>query len=179
MLRLFFILLLTAVAWGRTPEDTVRKLYATHDKTDNLDRTVQLAADCFTPGFLSIFQRALAIKPDRGGAFVDVDVLVDSQGGWGDYVVGRAIYDGENVVVPVTLWTGLRSGEVRKDPKLRASWPTRQARVHLTDVGNGYQIYDIEFPARRYKIQGQVYSEDASTARAQLLYVLNWKKPAR
>lgn len=150
MLRFLIVLFLAAPAWCRTPEEVVRTIYSTHLKYDSMDKTLARTADCFTPTFLRLFQRALALPTVRGKiSGVDVDLLVFSQGGWGDYEVGRAVVDGPNAVVPVQLWVGVGTRGMGKGPAVRSKVQPHLARVHLTDLGSGFQVYDIEHPANR------------------------------
>ena len=142
------VLLLSLPVFARPPEDVVRQVYSTHLRRNSLEKTVAEVPKCFTPGFLGVIKRALARTPQSGGSYVDADFFVNSQGGWGDYKVGPASITGKDAVVPITLWTGLRSEAVRTDPVKRKSWPTTQAKVYLTDVGDGFQIHDLEFLPR-------------------------------
>ncbi|MFN8611788.1 MAG: hypothetical protein U0931_29860 [Vulcanimicrobiota bacterium] len=78
-------------------------------------------------------------------------------GGWGDWQVGRATVDGNYAIVPLTLWCGLRSEDVRKNAQLRRDWDWKYyADVDLTNLGNGWQIYNLRVLPHRSRRTGEV-----------------------
>lgn len=130
-----------------TPESVVEKVYQTHLSTPSLSETVKKCESCFTPGFLGIMERALANKPGGKKDFVDFDFFVDGQSGYVKYEVGKATISGKNATVPIRVWNDARGYKFETDPKRRDQMAER-AHVHLTDIGQGFQITDIEFLAR-------------------------------
>lgn len=134
-------------ATALTPESVVDKVYKTHLSTASLSETVQKCESCFTPGFLGIMERALANKPGGKKDFVDFDFFVNSQSGYVKYEVGKATISGKNATVPIRVWNDARGYKFETDPKRRDQMAD-SANIHLTDVGHGFQIMDIEFPAR-------------------------------
>ena len=79
----------------------------------------------------------------------------------------RAIVGGSNAVVPLTLWCGLRSEEVRKDAKLRREWDKSYGKVHLTNIGNGWQISNLKFPRHKSRVSQDVTPEFDARASVQ------------
>lgn len=146
---LLLILMLSAVAWCRTPEAVVEEVFGCEQRLQNQQKTVARCAHCFTPGFLGLLERAFARKP-ADGRYVDWNIFGNSQTDTGHYEVGRADYSGRNATVPVRVWSGLRSRRTIQDRQARASWPyIVSARAHLTDVGSGWQIFDLEWLPRQ------------------------------
>ena len=90
-------------------------------------------------------------------------------GGWGDWEVGRATIDGNNAIVPLTLWCGLRSDQVRKNAKLRREWDKSYGDVYLTNLGEGWQIYNPKFLRHKYRNSQDVRREIEARASAQAL----------
>lgn len=110
------------------PDQVVSKVYNTHLKTQDMRKTIQQVPKCFTPGLLSILERALKGQPPRP-------------------IRGHRYFlqqsDGSHSEVRIKVWD---SRSKRKDkPQL--------GRVILTDVkdGDGYQIRDIEWEVRLSK----------------------------
>ena len=130
-------------ALARTPEETVKKVYQSHLTSKSFQETLSQCEDCFTPGFLSVMQRALAKKPGKG-SFVDFDFFVNSQAGFAKFEVGQASVEGKKALVPIRVWNDSRGYEFEKDPARRKAMAF-PALIHLTDVGKGLQITDIEF----------------------------------
>lgn len=152
MIRWIFLFagLLVSQAWARPPAEVVRRVYEVHLQEDRLDRTVARTEDCFTPGFLGIIERALARKPGSG-AWVDIDFLTYSQGGWGDFEIGAVSSRGQEATVQVQVWSGLRShgpdGPLPPAERkaMRARIQPQKLKVSLVDLGQGFQIKDLEF----------------------------------
>lgn len=149
---LCLFLLLSAWAWARPPAEVVDQLYTVHLKEDNLRVTTQKAASCFTPGFLGLIERALARTPSSG-RYVDADFLTNSQGGWGDFEIGPTTVKGKDATVKVKVWSGLRSHgpdgplPLSERKAMHQRIKPQQLTVYLTDVGEGFQIKDLEFAA--------------------------------
>lgn len=118
-----------------TPDEVVSKVYNTHLKTQDMQKTIQQVPKCFTPGFLGILERALKSQPPK--PFVDVDVFCNNQMGLGDFEVVRCDTQGYNSEVRIKVW----------DSRSKRQGKPQLARVILTDVkdGDGYQIKDIEW----------------------------------
>lgn len=152
---LLLIWFLSTAVWCRSPEAVVTEVFASQQHNQNASKTVKDCAHCFTPGFLSLLQRAFGQDP-RKGVYVDWNIFGNSQTGTGHYQVGRAFYDGAHSVVPVQVWTGLRSQQTTRDHKARANWKAIvTCHVHLTDVGAGWQIYDIQWLAQAARKDGK------------------------
>ncbi|MFN8611828.1 MAG: hypothetical protein U0931_30060 [Vulcanimicrobiota bacterium] len=97
--------------------------------------------------------RALELEHKAGGC--SDAFFVVGNGGWGDWEVGRATLDGNNAIVPLTLWCGLRSEAVRKNAQLRRDWDWKYyADVYLTDLGQGWQIYNLRVLPHRSRRTG-------------------------
>ena len=147
---LFFSAMLVSLAWALPPDEVVRRVYDEHLREDRLDLTVARTENCFTPGFLGIIERALARK-QGSGAWVSIDFLTYSQGGWGDFEIGPVSIAGKEATVQVQVWSGLRShgpdGPLPPDKRkaMRASIQPQQLKVSLVDLGQGFQIKDLEF----------------------------------
>ncbi|MFN8610545.1 MAG: DUF3828 domain-containing protein [Vulcanimicrobiota bacterium] len=139
MRKLFWLLILVAVALpalAQTPEQVVKRLYTTHRKLNNLEKTVQACRDCFTPNFYNLFVQSLKTPPS-GGDFLDYDFLINSQDEWGDFQVGQAVVAGDSAVVPITVWLGETSHG--RDPKQTKT----QGNVYLSRLHGQFCIYDI------------------------------------
>ena len=149
-LTLSLAALLISSAWARTPAEVVRRVYNVHLQEYRLEQTVEQTTECFTPGFLGIIERALARQPGRGG-FVDIDFLTNSQGGWGDFEVRPVSVTGKAAVVQVKIWSGLRSHgpdgplPLAQREAMRRRVQPQQLTVYLVDLGQGFQIKDLEF----------------------------------
>jgi hypothetical protein len=144
MRALLIVLLLTGAAWAQTPEQLVKNLYQYHLGSPGEVKTVKENRQCFTPGFLQVIDQDQRFVAKGMGA----NFLTEGNGGWGDFEVHNGYPNGNVYVVPLTLYCGVRSGDVRTDPKLRAEWPLTKVNVLLTDVGYGYQIYDLDYLPR-------------------------------
>ena len=112
---------------------TVNKLLKNHQRTNDAKKTVRLSESLLTPGFLGVLDRALAGQ--IGG-----DFILGGQAGFDNYEVAFSSQHNGKWTVPVYVWGG------RSDPKdLRERrCPRSKVVFHLTDVGAGPQIYDIE-----------------------------------
>lgn len=140
------LVLLSSAGWCRNPEAVVAEIFRYEQRAQNALKTIRACETCFTPGFLGVLERALGRDPRKGGPYVDWNILGNSQTGTGHFEVGQPSFSGSNAVVPVRVWTGLRSEKTVGDAGARASWPNiSTVRAHLTDVGAGWQIYDLEW----------------------------------
>jgi hypothetical protein len=129
--------LLSATAWARPPAEVVSDAFE-YDRRHGMNKTIRDRANCFTPGFLGIFERALALKPGSA-AFVDMDYFYCTQDGGMQFSVVKTEVTGKEGAVYLKTWQGAyRGAPSQKQP----AQPT--VKVHLADVGQGYQIKDIE-----------------------------------
>lgn len=103
-----------------------------------MNKTIKDRNYCFTPGFLGIFERALALKPGSA-AFVDMDYFYATQDGGLQFSVVKTELNGTEGAVYVKTWQGPYRGAAGQKPPAQPN-----IKVHLADVGNGYQIKDIE-----------------------------------
>jgi hypothetical protein len=135
---LWLILLVTVAlpALAQSPEQVVKRLYTTHRKLNNLEKTVAACRDCFSPNFYNLFVQSLKTPPE-GGDFLDYDFLINSQDEWGDFQVGTATFSGDTAVVPITVWLGETSHG--RDPKQTKT----TGNVYLSRLAGKYQIFDI------------------------------------
>jgi hypothetical protein len=172
-LLVFWLLLTTTSVFAEGPRDVVERLYRSHRKIQVLSDTMKQYRSTFTPGFLKIYDAALAKGPDDGD-FIDYDFLVNSQESWSDYEVGAARQQGRDAVVPVKLWMGpVGKG---KDPSL----PIYQAEVHLTDLGQGFQVSDIRhFPHDTKYSDGKVVTQPGHSVREGLAEIAKAHAPAK
>ena len=157
MRKLIVVLSLLTLAWpvlAQAPDAVVRQLYQTHRKLNQLEKTVAHSGSLFTPGFLKLFQKAI-MSPPEGGDFLDYDFLINSQDSWSDFQVGQTHWDGKYAIVPVTLWLG-EPGHGR-NPNIKSTL----AKVFLTDLGHGYQIYDIKHVGNG--VDGRSVRDDLTT----------------
>ncbi|MBS2039047.1 DUF3828 domain-containing protein [bacterium] len=140
MRNFIWLILLVAVALpalAQSPEQVVKRLYTTHRKLNNLEKTVQACQDCFSPNFYKLFLQSLKTPPG-GGDFLDYDFLINSQDDWSDFQVGASSLSGDTAVVPVTVWLGESShGRDARQAKTLG-------KVYLTRLQGQYQIYDIK-----------------------------------
>jgi hypothetical protein len=144
ILLLFLIVLLSSPLSARTPEETVRKVYQAHLDGKGFKDTLSQCEDCFTPGFLSVMERALAGEPGKDADWVDFDFFVNSQAGFARFEVGTASVKGKEAKVPIRIWNDERGYKFEKDPQRRQEMAF-PALIHLVDVGHGLQITNIEF----------------------------------
>lgn len=130
-------------ALAQSPESVVKRFYQAYWNSQDEDKTILSNRHTFTPGLYNLLDRALRLEHKAGGC--SDAFFVVGNGGWGDWEVGRASIDGNNSIVPLTLWCGLRSEEVRKNPRLRRDWEYKYyANVYLTNLGQGWQIYNMQ-----------------------------------
>ena len=152
-------LLLGGTSSAESPEESVRKLYESHLKRQSVWDTYKSHRQFFTPGFRKVIERDMKMVEKEPGT--TSDFLIVGNGGFGDFELGRAWRSGATTIVPLTLYCGVRSSAVRTDPKLRAQWPVRKVHVLFADVGDGPQIYDLQFlarPATQSRRAGPAYS---------------------
>lgn len=132
---LLFLILTTWVE-ARTPSEVVLDAFQ-YDVDHGMEKTIKDRAYCFTPGFLGIFERALAL-PQGSPAFVDMDYFLCTQDGGSRVGLGVSSVSGKDATVYVKIWRGPYRGAPGENE------PTKpRVRVLLTDVGQGYQIRDI------------------------------------
>lgn len=134
----FTILFLLLTGWvaARTPAEVVLDAFQ-YDLDHGMEKTLKDRSYCFTPGFLSVFQRALALKPGSA-AFVDMDYFTCSQDGGHRVGTGETEIRGNEAVVYVKIWQGpYRGAPAQKEPSKPST------KVLLTDLGQGFQIRDI------------------------------------
>lgn len=166
----FLLIALTGLALAQTPEKTVKQLYETHQKLDMVERTTEACKASFTPEFLALIRRAASLPAGSEKGWLDYDIFCDSQAGWYGFEVHRAYFADNYAVVPVSLYSG-RWPQVN-NPKdmaeVRSKVPPHPARIHLVDLGRGYQIYDIEFLPSQYKLNGKVQKIDGHRVRPHL-----------
>ncbi|MBN9416346.1 hypothetical protein ABS71_12250 [bacterium SCN 62-11] len=131
-----FLLLLTLTAAARTPAEIVQDVFE-YDFQHGMTQTLQDRAHCFTPGFLQLFRKALAL-PTGGPAFVDMDYFRNGQDSGQVLKTTDTEVHGKEAIVSLKIWQGAYRG-APAGPQPKA--PT--TRVFLTDLGQGYQIWDI------------------------------------
>lgn len=140
-LFLLFVVTLPALAsppsTPLSPEQVVKRLYTTHKKLNNLEKTVKACRDCFTPEFYNLFLQSLKTPPE-GGDFLDYDFLINSQDEWSDFQVGKARPAGHTYTVPITVWLGESSHG--RDPKQTIT----KGNVYLTRQDGKVQIFEIK-----------------------------------
>lgn len=154
---LLLLLLPTLPAWCRQPEEVVREVFAYEQKVQDPRKTINHCSHCFTPGFLTILQRAFARVPGKDKSYVDWNIFGNSQTNTGHFEVGKSSRQGQDSIIPVRVWTGIRSQSTIRDAKARASWPlVRRVEVQLTDVGSGWQIRDMIWEGYDEKTGDQV-----------------------
>lgn len=131
------LLLLTLCAAARTPAEIVQDVFA-YDFQHGMGKTLQNRADCFTPGFRGLFLKALALPPG-GPDFVDMDYFRNGQDGGQVLKTSATELHGNEAIVSLKIWQGAyRGAPAGKEP----ARPT--TRVFLTNLGRGYQIWDIQ-----------------------------------
>lgn len=131
-----FLLLLTSVATARPPAEVVQDAFD-YDRRFGMNKTLTDRGACFTPGFRDIFRRALALKPG-GPAFVDMDYFYCTQDGGMQFSIDRTEREADGFSVLVKTWQGAYRGAPAQKPPAQAG-----TRVHLVNVGEGFQIKDI------------------------------------
>lgn len=145
MRKIFLVLmLLTVSAWAQAPDAVVDRFYRTYWTVQDENKAIRSESRSFTPGFYALLDRVMRLQKRQTRGDSDAFFVVGN-GGWGDWEVGQASIDGNNALVPLTLWCGLRSGEVRKNAKLRREWDKSYGNVYLTNLGEGWQIYNLKF----------------------------------
>ena len=159
------LLLFSVPAWAQTPEAVVDRFYRTYCATQDEDKTIRAESRSFTPGFYALLDRAIRLEEQKRSCYEAFFVV--GNGGWGDWEAGQATVDGNNAIVPLTLWCGLRSAEVRKNAKLRRDWDKSYGDVYLTNLGNGWQIYNLKFLRHKYRVSKDVMPEIDVRASAQ------------
>ena len=126
-------LLLTLSALARTPAEVVQDAFA-YDLKHGMSKTLQNRSHCFTPGFLRLFRRALALPAPA----VDMDYFTASQDGGHLLKIAAAQAQGKEAIVQVKLWQGAyRGAPAGPEPAVATT------KVYLTDLGQGFQIWDI------------------------------------
>ncbi|MGE0495338.1 MAG: hypothetical protein AB7S38_39395 [Vulcanimicrobiota bacterium] len=158
------VLLLSVVAQAQTPEQKLETLYKYHLSSHGEPDTVAKHERFFTPGFLGVLDRQFELQRQLPGA--GSNFLTVGNGGWGDYEVHPGARRGKDYVVPMVLYCGLRSDQVRTDPKVRAEWPVHKVEILFTDIGAGWQIYDLRFLPRPASKNG--YAFEGYSAREML-----------
>lgn len=140
-----------------TPEDVVLRLYHAHRRDDDALHSLKAQRACFTP----TLQRWIARAPRA-----KMDPLVCSESGWYGYQVGQARVAGRDAVVPIKLYSGRWPLENGHDmTEVRRVVKPRHAEVYLTDVGNGFQIYDIRHLPYTARLAGKTYHDNGLSLR--------------
>lgn len=133
---LLLLLLLTGWVAARPPSEIVMDAFQ-YDVDHGMEKTIKDRAYCFTPGFLGVMERALAL-PQGSAAFVDMDYFLATQDGGLRVGPGESSNSGKDAVVFVKIWSGpYRGAPGQKEPA------KPRVKVLLTDLGQGYQIRDI------------------------------------
>lgn len=140
------------------PEAVVRQFYGYYLQHPGEREAVVANQHCFTPTFYRLFNQLESLRSKNPGYAYD-NYLSWGNGGWGDFAVGSATIDGTSAVVPLTLWCGLRSEQVRHNRELRRTWKKTYADVYLTHLKGEWQIYDLRYLARGHGIRQDIRSE--------------------
>lgn len=169
---LLFLLVFPALG-ASTPTAVVNEVYTAHRARPEMGRTVKEHAACFTPGFLGVIERALAKKPGSGD-FVDADFFFNTQDGGSDFELGAEEVHGKDATVLVQVFQRGDYRNPKPDPNWRAKVKKIPLRVVLTDVGQGFQIKDLEWLPYDYKWpDGSVHRMEGYSVRQMLEKIAN------